>query len=178
MKSSGSTSLGMTREYVSPGRIEFVGKHVDYAGGRSITCATTMAIRVRATVIQEPGIRPGTEAARPYTDAVARRLLRDFPQATRGVALEISSDLPESAGLSSSSSLVVAAAQALVDANELERDERWRENVRDDLSRAAYFAAMETGEPFGPFPGDPGVGVRGGAQDPVAIMCAGEGHVR
>jgi galactokinase len=168
----------MTRLYVSPGRIEFVGKHVDYAGGRSITCATSMAIRVRASMIDERGIRVNVAGARPYTEAVARRLLRDFPRAKRGVALEITSDLPESAGLSSSSALVVAAAQALVDANELHRDERWRENVRDDLARAAYFAAMETGEAFGPFPGDPGVGVRGGAQDPVAIMCAEEGHVR
>src|SRR5689334_3318740 len=142
----------MSRLYVAPGRIEFVGKHVDYAGGRSITCATTMAIRIRATVTNEPGIRVDTPAARPYTEAVARRLIRDFPRAKRGVSLEISSDLPESAGLSSSSALVVAAAQALVDANELQRDERWRENVRDDLARAAYFAAMETGEAFGPFP--------------------------
>lgn len=168
----------MSRVYVSPGRIEFVGKHVDYAGGQSITCATTMAIRARATVIDEPGIRVDAAAARPYTDAVARRLLRDFPRARRGVSLEIGSDLPESAGLSSSSALVVAAAQALVDVNELESDERWAEHVPDVLARATYFAAMETGEAFGPFPGDPGVGVRGGAQDPIAIMCGEEGHVR
>jgi galactokinase len=168
----------MTRVYVSPGRIEFVGKHVDYAGGRSLTCATSMAIRARATVIDEPGIRVATEAARPYTQAVARRLLRDFPRARRGVSLEISSDLPESAGLSSSSALVVAAAQALVHANDLQQDERWLEHVPNALARAAYFAAMETGEAFGPFPGDPGVGVRGGAQDPVAIMCAQPGHLR
>src|SRR5215210_7277142 len=116
MKSRSLVPLGMTRVYVSPGRIEFVGKHVDYAGGRSLTCATSMAIRVRASVINEPTIRVDTDAARPYTEAVARRVFRDFPAARRGVALEISSDLPESAGLSSSSALVVAAAQALVDA--------------------------------------------------------------
>ena len=168
----------MSRVYIAPGRIEFVGKHVDYAGGRSLTCATTMAITVRASVIDERTIRVDTNGARPYTEAVAQRVFRDFPLAKRGVALEISSDLPESAGLSSSSALVVAAAQALVDANDLERDERWKENVADDLARAAYFAAMETGEAFGPFPGDPGVGVRGGAQDHVAIVCAERGHVR
>lgn len=178
MKSRSLVSLGMTGTYVSPGRIEFVGKHVDYAGGRSLTCATTMAIRIHASVIDEPVIRPDRDAARPYTEAVARRVFRDFPHARRGVALAITSDLPESAGLSSSSALVVAAAQALVDANELQRDARWIEHVPDDLARAAYFAAMETGEAFGPFPGDPGVGVRGGAQDPVAIMCAEQGHVR
>jgi galactokinase len=168
----------MSRVYVSPGRIEFVGKHVDYAGGRSLTCATAMALRVRASVIDERAIRVDSDAARPYTEAVGRRVFRDFSQAKQGVALEISGDLPESAGLSSSSALVVAAAQALVDANELQNDQRWAEHVPDDLARAAYFAAMETGEAFGPFPGDPGVGVRGGAQDHVAIVCAEPGHVR
>jgi galactokinase len=44
------------------------------------------------------------------------------------------------------------------------------------LARAEYFGAMETGAPFGPFAGDLGVGVRGGAQDPVAILCAQDGH--
>ncbi len=43
---------------------------------------------------------------------------------------------------------------------------------RDPLARAEYFGAMETGAPFGDFPGDAGVGVRGGAQDHVAIVCA------
>src|SRR3954468_9670054 len=178
MKSRSLAGLGMTKVYVSPGRIEFVGKHVDYAGGRSLTCATTMAIRVRASVIDERVIRADRWEAKPYTDAVARRIFRDFPDAMRGVALSISSDLLESAGLSSSSALVVAAAQALVDANELRQDARWAEHVPDDLARAAYFAAMETGEAFGPFPGDPGVGVRGGAQDPIAIICSERGHVR
>ena len=94
------------------------------------------------------------------------------------MSLELSSDLPEGAGLSSSSALVVVAAQALADANEMEGDARWVEHMPETLARAAYFAAMETGEPFGPFPGEPGVGVRGGAQDHVAIMNAAAGQVR
>ena len=36
------------RRYVVPGRIELVGKHVDYAGGRSLTCAVDRAITVDA----------------------------------------------------------------------------------------------------------------------------------
>ncbi|HVZ47390.1 MAG TPA: hypothetical protein VG916_01290, partial [Gemmatimonadaceae bacterium] len=39
---------------------------------------------------------------------------------------------------------------------------------------AGYVAAIETGSAYGPFAGDEGVGVRGGAQDHVAIMCARE----
>ena len=42
-------------------------------------------------------------------------------------------------------------------------------------ARAEYFGAMETGAPYGDFPGDAGVGVRGGAQDHVAIVCARAG---
>ncbi|MFN0097607.1 MAG: galactokinase, partial [Gemmatimonadaceae bacterium] len=36
---------------------------------------------------------------------------------------------------------------------------------------AEYCGAIEMGGPFGPFPGERGVGTRGGAQDHVAIVC-------
>lgn len=180
----------MKRQYRIPGRVELVGKHVDYAGGRSLTCAVDLTIRVRATAIAEPVVRVrdsqrrgivsaplSASAARhgplwsTYVAAVARRFARDFPQARTGIDVRLRSELPASAGLSSSSALVVALGTALMDANDMERDPRWREALPDDVARAEYFAAMETGAPFGDFPGDPGVGVRGGAQDHVAIVC-------
>jgi galactokinase len=186
----------VTREYVVPGRVELVGKHVDYAGGRSLTCAIEASIHARVTPLEEPVllVRNGARrdgvavalspAARghgpnwsPYVVAVARRFARDFPNARTGVKIELASDLPASAGLSSSAALVVALATALVDANELDARDEWRAAVPDAVARAEYFAAMETGAPFGPFAGDAGVGVRGGAQDHVAIMCAEEGTV-
>lgn len=201
----------MTRHYVVPGRVELVGKHVDYAGGRSLTCAIEPAIHVRATPLTEPVLKardasrreqvrvrlaPGARGGRgergarggrgergervpwrTYVTAVARRFARDFPHARTGVEIELTSDLPASAGLSSSSALVVAIATALADANEMERDDAWRAAVPDAVHRAEYFAAMETGAPYGPFPGDRGVDVRGGAQDHVAIVCAEEGSV-
>ena len=179
-----------------PGRIELVGKHVDYAGGRSLTCATESGIHARATAIAEPVLRVRDALRRgevsvplasdaswrgsvwgAYAAAVARRLARDFPQARRGVEVVIESELPASAGLSSSSALVVALAMALVDANELEDNAAWRAAVPTPLARAEYFGAMETGAPYGSFGGDAGVGVRGGAQDHVAIVCARAGEV-
>ena len=187
-----------SRRYVVPGRIELVGKHVDYAGGRSLTCAVDRAITVEARPLDEPVIRvrelsrrgavqvallPGVERPRraarwsSYVIAVARRFARDFPDALRGVELRVSSDLPRSAGLSSSSAFVVAIATALADANHMEDDSHWRAVVGDPLARAEYFGAMETGAAFADFPGDAGVGVRGGAQDHVAIVCAREGSV-
>lgn len=182
-----------SRLYVVPGRVELVGKHVDYAGGRSLTCAVDRAIHVRATAIDEPVLKVGDGGRRgrvvmplspnaksgwprwaTYVSAVARRFARDFPHARRGVQVKLRSDLPPSAGLSSSSAFIVAMATALVDANEMEQDARWREAVPDLLARAEYFAAMETGAPFGPFAGDEGVGVRGGAQDPIAMICGAD----
>lgn len=184
---------GETRTYLVPGRVELVGKHVDYAGGRSLTCAVDRAIRVRMTPLDEPVLRVGDGGRRgrvaiplssearagwprwgTYVAAVARRFARDFPHARRGVQVKLKSDLPPSAGLSSSSALIVALGTALVEANRMEDDPLWHAAVPDLLSRAEYFAAMETGAPYRDFPGDAGVGVRGGAQDPIAIMCGAD----
>lgn len=185
----------MRKHYLIPGRVELVGKHVDYAGGRSMTCAVDLTIEVRATSMPEPVVRvrdsqrrglvvvPLSAAATrhgamwsTYVAAVARRFARDFPDARVGVDIQLTSGLPASAGLSSSSALVVAIATALADANNMQDDTRWQEVIPSDIARAEYFAAMETGAPFGGFAGDSGVGVRGGAQDHVAIVCAAAGH--
>jgi galactokinase len=187
-----------TRRYVVPGRVELVGKNVDYAGGRSLTCAVDRAITADASPLDEPMIRVrdasrrgvvqvpllagaerthGTPRWGSYVIAVARRFARDFPRARAGVDLRLSSTLPASAGLSSSSAFVVAVATALADENRMEDDHDWRTIVGDPLARAEYFGAMETGAPYGDFPGDAGVGVRGGAQDHVAIVCAREESV-
>jgi galactokinase len=186
------------RTYVVPGRVELVGKHVDYAGGRSLTCAVDRAITATVTELDEPVIRVRDEGKRgvievplgasaeptlggkrrgTYVVAVARRFARDFPRARTGVDVTLRSTLPPSAGLSSSSALVVAIASALVAANPAIDDDAWSVIFGDPLARAEYFGAMETGAPFGPFAGDDGVGARGGAQDHVAIVCARDEHV-
>jgi galactokinase len=182
----------MNAEYIVPGRIELLGKHVDYAGGRSLTCAVDLAVHARVNSVGEPVIRlasqgwagtaeipldPTFDAARlpswaKYSAVAARRFARDFPDARTGIVLELTSDLPASSGLSSSSAIVIATAMALMDANEIRSD-----MFPNTLALAEYFAAMESGTPFGPTEGDSGVGVRGGAQDHVAIMCAEQGMV-
>jgi galactokinase len=178
------------RRYVVPGRVELVGKHVDYAGGRSLTCAVDRALRIDAQATPDPALRvdagavrgsvvmPLAASARPtnaswsvYVAAVARRFARDFPHFRRGVSVSIRGDLPEGAGLSSSSALIVALGTALADANDAANDDRWSRVIPNALARAEYFAAIETGAPYGEFAGEEGVGVRGGAQDPIAIIC-------
>jgi galactokinase len=191
-------TAGAPRRYVVPGRVELVGKHVDYAGGRSLTCAVDRALTVHARTLDEPVIRVRDRARRgavevplvadvervkgsprwsSYVVAVARRFARDFPHAQGGVELEVESTLPPSAGLSSSSAFVVAVATALFDANYLGDDRPAAAIVGDRLARAEYIGAMETGAAYGDFAGDHGVGVRGGAQDHVAIVCAQEESV-
>jgi galactokinase len=186
----------MTRQYVVPGRIELVGKHVDYAGGASLTCATAQALTLTARPLPDPVVRIHSRSHASCIDiplrverapvpspwgiyplAVVQRLVRDFPCVTRGVEIDIRSNLPESAGLSSSSALTIAVATALIDQNELTSRDEWRRQIPDSLAQAEYYGALETGAPFGPFPGDHGVGVAGGAQDHVAICCARAGHL-
>lgn len=188
----------MTRTYVVPGRIELVGKHVDYAGGRSLTCAVDLAITATARALSEPVVRIRNKDRRgdvqlsldsdvsrhrgmpmwsTYAIAVIRRFARDFPLARTGVDIELRSTLPPSAGLSSSSAFIIAVASALADANDMDSQPGWRDLVHNTLERAEYYSAMETGALYGRSVGDDGVGVRGGAQDPIAIMCAEDQHV-
>jgi galactokinase len=126
------------RSYWIPGRIEFLGKHTDYAGGRSLICAIERGVTLHATprtdsrirvtdtasgeraeleVSPEWSPRPGHWSA--YFATVAQRLARDFPACRRGADIAFSSDLPRDAGLSSSSALIVGCYVALADANDL-----------------------------------------------------------
>ena len=186
----------MTRHYVVPGRVELVGKHVDYAGGRSLTCAVDLVIEASATPLRDSVVRVSNADSRsnvvevPLSADAARRPGRSATEhlrrspwraasratfRTRRLAStsRLRSTLPASAGLSSSSALVVAIATALVDANDMERDPRWREEVPDAISRAPNISARwRPARHTATFPGDDGVGVRGGAQDHVAIVCA------
>jgi galactokinase len=179
------------RRYRVPGRIEFLGKHTDYAGGRSLICATEQGFSVRATERTDPVLRivdqAGEESAelplRPdlvipsgswaaYPATVARRLARDFGPLTVGLDLTFTSDLPRDAGLSSSSALVVAVAVAVADANRLPKQPAWLSAIPDRDALAGYLGAVENGLGFGPFEPDGGVGTRGGSQDHTAILCS------
>ena len=87
----------MTWRYRAPGRVELVGKHTDYAGGPSLTCATPFHMHAKAEAIAEPVICVHDQRSRAtvqvalsaeasptatrrsvYVAAVARRVARDF----------------------------------------------------------------------------------------------------
>ena len=174
-----------------PGRIEFLGKHTDYAGGRSLVCATEQGfalvararrdriVRVVAAGADQAAELPldprlpiptGTWVAYPAT--VVRRLARDFGPLDQGLELSLASDLPRDAGLSSSSALVVGIALAVAELNRLEALPRWRAAFPDREALAGYLGAVENGKAFAALAADGGVGTMGGTQDHTAILCA------
>lgn len=180
-------------EFFVPGRIEVLGKHTDYAGGRSLLAAAERGIRVVATVREDDGVvatdgatgevvafridpdlvvRPGWAA---YPMTVARRIARDFAGPLRGVDIAFTSDLPRAAGMSSSSALVIATFLALAAINRLDAQPTFARNIGTLELLAAYLARVENGGSFRELAGDLGVGTDGGAEDQVAILCARPG---
>ncbi|MGH9520512.1 MAG: galactokinase family protein, partial [Terriglobales bacterium] len=169
-----------------PGRIEVGGKHTDYAGGRSLVCATEQGIALAASPRADKQVRIFTTtldataefvlgAPAPhhhhwalYPATVARRLRRDFG-IQYGADLALAGDLPAAAGLSSSSALVIACYLALAGVNQLP--------PVLELDLACYLAAVESGRAWGPYPADGGVGTHGGSEDHTAILCARPGHL-
>ena len=173
-----------------PGRVELFGKHVDYGGGPSLTCAVELGITATIEPIDRPILEVVDEVTHrrtraplrrdarataaqggTYVAAVARRMSRDFAPLRHGVRVTTRSDLPRSSGLSSSSALVVLLTIAVAEANRLRERRVWRDYLFSPLALAEYAAAIEMGGPWGPFAGDEGVGTRGGAQDHIAICC-------
>jgi galactokinase len=179
-----------------PGRIELFGKHTDYAGGRSLVCAVPRGFHVAAlpaghldVLIVHAGVGerfaytlddlpPREDGWRAYALAVVGRLSRNFPGAALGARIVFDSDLPHAAGISSSSALVIAIAEALVARGELESRPEWREAIRSDEERASYFGCLENGADFGPLAGDAGVGTHGGSEDHAAIVMSRAGELR
>jgi galactokinase len=174
-----------------PGRIEVLGKHTDYAGGRSMVaavergfCAVFAArsdcqINVvdvctgeRAEFLLHAELVPRNGHWSNYPMTVARRVARNFPAARCGVDLAFASDLPPAAGMSSSSALMVAVFLVLAEVNQLAATAEYRENLSTVTALGGYLGTVENGQNFGPLKGDRGVGTFGGSEDHTAILCA------
>lgn len=179
-----------------PGRIEVLGKHVDYAGGRTMVAAAERGFCVAAlprdddqiividaasgeTIVfrADADLEPQTSSWAIYPMTVARRIARNFPGATRGANIALLSDLPRAAGMSSSSALTVAVFLVLSEVNRLSaRDQYWH-NIGGETDLAGYLGAIENGQTFGTLEGDRGVGTFSGCEDQTAIFCAQPGHI-
>ncbi len=177
------------REWIVPGRIEVLGKHVDYAGGRSLLCTAERGIAIvarphadRTFVIRDAhrreavslpldGTPQGSLPWAVYPRTVIRRLKHNFGGQLSGCAVALSSNLPSAAGVSSSSALTVGLTLVLASLSKLTDDPAWQTSITDRLSLAGYVGALENGADFGALVGEKGVGTMGGAQDQTAILC-------
>lgn len=172
-----------------PGRIEVLGKHTDYAGGRSLTCAVTKSFIFVAVRTDEPGVRlqdytltesrllpwvnplAGARGSwTVYPGTVVDRIARNFGEPGNGVSLLFSSSIPSSAGLSSSSALVTGCYLAIAALCQTRRTNAWQQNIQCPEDLAAWLGSVENGFSFRNLEGKQGVGTRGGAQDHAAVL--------
>lgn len=182
--------------YFVPGRIEFLGKHTDYAGGRSLICALERGFCVAASARDDSRVRI-TDAARHdrvefsispeliprtghwsnYPMTVASRVAHNFPGALRGADIAFMSDLPPAAGLSSSSALIIAVFASLARINALDQRNEYKSNIHSLEDLAGYLGSVENGQTFGSLAGSKGVGTFGGSQDHTAVLCCRPGEL-
>src|SRR6476620_6150670 len=139
-----STDAGVTG--IAPGRVNLIGEHVDYNGGRCLPMALTQSTRATVTRRDDDHVKV-TSGSRTWEGRVDRLDEAD-PWASyvtgvlqalevrAGVDVDISSDVPIGAGLSSSAALECSVAVALDEAFGLGRS-------REDLVMACVRAEQE-----------------------------------
>ena len=112
------TRVESTLTGVAPGRVNLIGEHVDYNGGRCLPMALTQATRARVSLREDDRLEL-TSGARSWSGRVG-----DQPDGwaayvggvllalgvEEGLDIEISSDVPVGAGLSSSAALECSVA--------------------------------------------------------------------
>lgn len=181
---------GKVGAFFVPGRIEVLGKHTDYAGGRSMVvaaergfCLVVWPREDEQIVVTDaasgesvgfklgPNLVPRMGHWSNYPMTVARRVARNFPDARRGANVAFASDLPPAAGMSSSSAMIVAVFFALAEVNDLLAPPDYPNLFENPINLAGYLACIENGQSFGSLRGDRGVGTFGGSQDHTAILC-------
>lgn len=191
LKERGATVSDSAVAFFVPGRIEVLGKHTDYAGGKSVVCAVDRGFAIIALPLEGPKIsltnvaqgedvtfdfHPDLIAKHGhwsnYPMTVARRVARNFGPELRGAKIAFLSDLPIASGLSSSSAMVVGFFSVLSAINELPKRPLYQEVITDKLSLAEYLGTTENGQSYRKFAGDRGVGTFGGSEDHTAILCS------
>jgi len=182
-----------------PGRVEFLGKHTDYAGGRGLLMAVDRGFRMVAAprgdgLLRFRSIEPDETVERfpfgrtpphepghwvNYVATVARRVAMNFAGQVelRGADIAFVSDLPMAAGMSSSSALMVSTFLTLSAINRLDRTAAYRAEIDSRLTLAEYLGCVENGQSFGSLAGEAGVGTFGGSEDHTSMLCCKEGRL-
>jgi galactokinase len=156
---------------IAPGRVNLIGEHVDYNGGRCLPMALTQCTTARLT-LRDDDLVVVTSDDRTWEGRVAE--LSDAPswalyvagvlvalEVDRGMDIEISSDVPIGAGLSSSAALECSVAVAVDAALGLGR-------TPDELMEASIRAESDTvGAPTGGL--DQAIAMHGRAENALLI---------
>ncbi len=187
----------MSNSFFVSGRIEFLGKHTDYCGGRSLVCAIDKGFTVNFShnddgyinltnedtnevitfsLTQNLTVRENHWANYPQT--VTKRIAENFKsQELIGVDINFSSNLPQAAGVSSSSALIIATFIAISKVNNLQNYAEYKQNISNEYDLGNYLGCIENGYDFGELKGTKGVGTFGGSQDQTAIICCKSNHL-
>lgn len=169
-------SANGAREAWAPGRVNLIGEHTDYNLLPVFPMALQYGIRILFRPRADATVRLAATAAGcedrtfevqteipaysagdwgNYVKAAAQALVTRWG-ITRGMDAVVSGNLPMSAGLSSSSAMVVASALALLNANEVAVD---RNELADLMAGAEHY-----------------VGTRGGGMDQAICLGGKRGH--
>ena len=163
----------------APGRVNLLGEHTDYNGLPVLPMAINRHICIKGapvshlqitvtamgetvefelsdTIPKHPAghwcnyVKAGMQGA--FVDFIQNKAIPVF-----GCEMTITGTIPQNAGLSSSSALVVAAALALLQANQIDVD---RMQLAESMARAEHY-----------------VGTRGGGMDQAASLLAVQNHI-
>lgn len=188
---------GELMRWFVPGRIEVLGKHTDYAGGRSLLCTAERGFCVAAVPRKDSVVRihdivrnqslqfiAAPEIAVPLSGwtvfpiVVARRIARNFAGGIRGADIVFASDLPSAAGMSSSSGLLTAMFAVLSAVNQLPERAEFKAEICGIEDLAGYLGCIENGQSYKSLDGDAGVGTFGGSEDHTAILASEPGRLK
>ncbi len=107
-----------------------------------------------------------------YPQTVINRIANNFKSRKLfGANINFRSNLPQAAGLSSSSALMIAVFSAISKINNLPDFEEYQQNIGDKFELAEYLGCIENGQNYKNLTGEKGVGTFGGSQDHAAILC-------
>ncbi|HMS42487.1 MAG TPA: galactokinase family protein, partial [Pyrinomonadaceae bacterium] len=163
------------------GRIEFLGKHTDYCGGRSLVCAIAKGFFVDCEPNDKNFVRLINQDTKEvikisiaghqisdetywskYPQTVIKRIAKNFKsRKLSGANINFRSNLPQAAGLSSSSALMIAVFSAISKVNNLPDFEEYQQNIADKIELAEYLGCIENGQNYKNLTGEKGVGTFG-----------------
>jgi galactokinase len=179
-----------------PGRVEVLGKHTDYAGGRSLLAALDRGICAigvprRDGQVRMVAARTGERTSFPlsadleidrsgwqnYAMTVGRRVAANFPGARVGADIAFAGNLPIAAGMSSGSAFAIMNFLVLSAVNDLPSREEYRRNINSREDLADYLSGVENGLGYRELAGQHGVGTLGGSEDHTSIFCGRAGQL-